>query len=451
MRSFDAIVIGGGVLGCFAARELRRFEISTLLIEAEEDVCAGVTRANSAIVYPGYDNRPGTLKAKMCVEANRGFEALCGELETEFSRCGSLMVCFEEKGAKSLERKLRQGLESGVTGLELISGGEARALEPMLSEGVVSALYSPDTGTVNPWWLGIAAYENAVRNGCEAALGQRVLSIARDKGGYVIETERDSFFCRFVINCAGLCADRVQELLFAPSVRLFPDGADFLVLDSGIEKPGRVIFCEDEGGKGITAVPCVSGELLLGPTQRPLGQLWATSPKGLETLRSGAARLLPGLEMGAPLRSFGSVRPNPHRVVFRDGQYLPDGTSIGSFVIDSPAPDFLSFIGIKTPGLTCARELGAYGAKRAAELLSAAPNPDFDPRRKAISRRDGHIVCRCQGVSRAEIIEAIDRGAVSAEGVKRRVGTGMGLCQGGRCAAEIERLLKEQAKKHGTL
>lgn len=450
MKRYDALVIGGGILGCFAARELRRYDMSVLLIEEKQDVCTGITKANSAIVYAGYDNKPGSLKAEMCVKGNAGFEALCRELDVEFSRCGALMVSYGGRGRAVLEKKFENGRLSGVPGLELIQGDKARELEPLLSPGVDFALYSPSTGTVNPWRLGIAAFENATANGCEAILGQRVEKIAKEAGGYTVETARESFSCRFVINCAGLYADRVQELLFPPSVRIFPDGADFLVLDKGTDRPGRIIFEEDEEGKGLSAVPCIEGQLLLGPTQRPYnGRLWASDYTGLEEIHTQASRLLPGLDMGKVIRSFASVRPNPHRVVLKDGQYVPDGRSIGSFVIERPAEDFLSFIGIKTPGLTCAHQLGKYAAKLAAGTLSAGKNTGFDPVRRAISAKDGHIVCHCEGISRAEILEAIDRGARDVEGVKRRVGTGMGRCQGSRCSIEIERLIKERG--NGTL
>ena len=160
MKHFDAIIIGGGILGCMTARNLRRWNISTLLLEKEGDICTGITRANSAIVYPGYDNKPGTRKAEMTVRANAEFDQLCRELEVPFSRRGSLMVCCGPKGYASLEKKLRAGAKNNVPGLRLLSGEEARALEPMLSEEVTAALYAPSTGTVNPWSLGIAAYEN---------------------------------------------------------------------------------------------------------------------------------------------------------------------------------------------------------------------------------------------------------------------------------------------------
>ena len=165
MRQVDAAVIGGGVLGCFTARNLTRWQLSAVLIEQAEDVCTGITRANSAIVYPGYDNRPGSLKAEMTVRGNREFDNLCRELEVPFNRCGSLLVTYDEEALPRLRKKMEQGRQNGVPGLRLLSGREAEQMEPMLNPGVKGALYAPTTGTVNPWQLGIAAYESALKNG----------------------------------------------------------------------------------------------------------------------------------------------------------------------------------------------------------------------------------------------------------------------------------------------
>ena len=452
MRQVDTAVIGGGVLGCFAARNLMRWKLSVILIEQAEDVCTGITRANTAIVYAGYDNRVGSLKAQMTVRGNREFHRLCEELEVPFQRCGSLMVSSGPRAERVLEKKLAHGQKNGVPDLRLISGEEAREMEPMLSGSITAALYAPSTGTVNPWALGIAAWENARKNGCGYLGNTKVLNILKEETGYVIETDGETIFCKAVLNCGGMYADRIQELLFPPSVRLYCDGADFLILDKLAPRPRHILFQEPEiKGKGITAVPTVDGNLLLGPSQRPLtDEPWATTQEGLAFLRETARQLLPEIPLDQVIRSFGSVRPNPQRVVLRDGKYVPDGTSIGSFVIEEPAPGFYSLIGIKTPGLTCADQLGRYLAERTAEYLQAQPNPAFDPHRSAIRKTDDpEIICQCEGITRGEILEAIRRGAATVDAVKRRVGSGMGRCQGSRCSFPIEKLLEETG--HGTL
>ena len=454
MRNFDVVVIGGGLIGCFAARNLCRYQLHIALIEAREDVCTGVSRANTAIVYPGYDHKPGTLKAEMTVRANARFAELCAELDVPFSRCGSLMLSFGEKADAVLREKYKNGLSMAVPGLRLLTGEEARELEPSLASGVSSALYAPTAGTVNPWELGIAAAENAAANGAEFFLNTRVLAIRRAAEGYRIETDQEAFACRAVINCAGLHADKVQELLLPSEVHIVPDGADYLILDKAADnKPTHIIQYEPEdGGKGFNAVPTVEGSLLLGPSERENEIDFAVSENGLAFVRERAEFVLPGLDLNEVIRSFAAVRPNPRR---------EDGSSIGSFVIENPAPGFWSMIGIKTPGLTCADELGRFAAKKAAAYLNAGPNGSFAPHRRGIEKTHGmsleqraaairsdpdtgEVVCCCEDVTKAEVLEAIRRGAMTLDGIKRRTGAMMGRCQGGRCQQKLLALLAQE-------
>lgn len=440
MKRFDVAVIGGGVLGCFAARNLMRWHLSVGLIEKEADVCTGITRANSAIVYAGYDNRPGSLKASMTVAGNRNFDKLCSELDVPFSRCGSLMVTYDSAEIPRLRHKLDDGTRNGVPGLCLLSGSEAEEMEPSLRPGVSGALYAPTTGTVNPWMLGIAAFENAIDNGAVPMLGAAVKAIDKTDSGYRLTVGEEAVECRAVVNCAGLFADRVSELLFAPDIRLQWDGAEFIVFSRTAPKPGRIIFQQaSKCGKGITAVPCAEGNLLLSGIRKPVGTPFATTPDGLRELIKSGEELLSDLEENQIIRSFAAVRPNPFRA---------DGESLHDFCIDCPAPGFYSLIGIKSPGLTCADELGNYIAEQVACYLHAQQNSSFNSCRKAIKKTDDPcIVCQCEGITRSEVVEAIRRGASTPDGVKRRVGSGMGPCQGSRCTLEISRILEEA--RHG--
>ncbi len=467
MERHDVIIIGGGLLGCFAARELSRFKLDICLIEAREDVCTGISRANTAIVYSGYDTAPNTLKTEMCLRANLGFDSLCRELGVRFSRCGSLMISLGERGEGVLRSKYEQGITNGVEGLQLLDGAAVRALEPALTEKVTMGLLSPTTGTVNPWELGIAAYENAAHNGAFFRLGEKVMSIARDGDGYRVETDRGLYFARAIINCAGLCSDGVREMCFTPAVRIFPKRGDYLVFDKsegGIIS--RVLFHEPERkGKGLTAVPTVDGNLLIGPSELPMeGEAdFSTTKEGIAALLALCGEILPGLDREKLIRSFGTLRPNPFHVERQsDGSYAREKRGISSFTILSDAEgSFLSLIGIKTPGLTCSRELGAYAAKAVAAKLGAEEKSDFDPIRPAplslahasaaerleAIKKDplyGRIVCRCAGISEGEVIDAIARGAVSLDGVKRRAGTGMGRCQGGFCSTRIMEIIARE-------
>lgn len=439
MKQYDAVVIGGGILGCMAARNLRRWNISTALLEQEADVCRGITRANSAICYAGYDNKPGSLKAAMTVRGNAGMENLCKELDVPFSRCGSLLVTYDTSAVSRLEKKLHNGIQNGVPGLRLLTGPEAEALEPGLKTGVAAALYAPTTGTVNPWQLGIAAFENALHNGAESYLNTRVTGIRKTGSGFLVEADTESFFCKAVVNCAGLSAAKVQELAFDPSVRLKPDSAEYLVFDTRTKKPEHVIFLQAEKcGKGITAIPCTEGNLLISGMRKPMAVPFGTTEDGLQELLCATKDLLPETELNKVIRSFGAVRPNP---------YLENGENISDFSIENPAPGFYSLIGIKTPGLTASHQLTMHLAMQVSGFLSAEENPAFDPNRKAIAKKAEpdyyEVICQCGQITRGEILEAIRRGATTVDGVKRRVGTGMGRCQGSRCHWKIAKILKE--------
>jgi glycerol-3-phosphate dehydrogenase len=274
-----------------------------------------------------------------------------------------------------------------------------------------------------------------VQNGAELVLNTEVKGIRREGSGYVLQTDGETIACKVILNCAGLYADRVQELLFPPTVRLHLDSADYLVLDPRAEKPERIIFHQaDSCGKGITAIPCVEGNLLISGSRRAVTVPFATTPEDLKKVHEDTQRLLPELDRSLVIRSFGAVRPNPYQ---EGGENIPD------FCVENPAPGFYSLIGIKTPGLTCANELGLHLARTAAEYLNAEENPAFDPKRRAITARDNQIICQCEKITKSEILEAISRGATTVDGVKRRLGTGMGRCQGSRCGWRIAKILKE--------
>lgn len=467
-KDFDAIVIGAGLLGCFTARALSRYRIRVAVLEAREDVCTGISKANTAIVYDGHDTKPGTLKTEMCVRANRGFNALCRDLGVRFSRCGALTVCFGERGASVLRKKFEQGQENGVEGLELLTPQQVLALEPDINPEVYLGLWSPNTGTVNPWELCTAAYENALHNGVDFFFDHAVDGISPCRDGYCIRCGDKEFYSKGIINCAGLFSDEVREMLCAPTVRIYPQTADYLVTDTGTDfAPRHIIFHEPEHkGKGLTLVPTLDGNLLIGPSEQPSDNKldFSSTPQGLSFLRELCPQLFPKLEPGAVIRNFSSLRPNPFYVQADGDTYSRDGRSISSFTIlqEASHPAFISLLGIKTPGLSCAWELGCHVAQRLAESIHCREeNPNFDPhrpspirleelsetQRAALIEKDpayGRILCRCRGISEGEVLDAIRRGATTLDGVKRRVGSSMGRCQGSYCSDKIMELLARE-------
>lgn len=462
MEYTDVAVIGGGLLGCFTARALTAYDLRVTVFEEREDVCTGISRANTGIIYTGCDTKPGTLKTRLCTAASRDFDRLCRELDVPFSRCGSLMAAFGPRAEAVLEKKLAQGRLNGVPGLELLGPEAVYGLEPGLAPGVRLGLYAPGTGTVNPWELGIAAFENARDNGADFRFSEELLGMERTAGGYRLETSRSGCMARAVVNCAGLRADAVREMAKVPAVRIFPTAGDYLVLDDTVAGLIRhIVFHEpEERGKGLTLVPTVDGNLLIGPTERSRDTApdWAASREGLEALVRLCGQVVPGLPLGEVIRSFAALRPNPYAVQEREGVWAPVDRSISGFTV-LEEDGLISLLGIKTPGLTCAGPLGEHAAACAARFLGGpGRNPRFDPRRRGIRRarglgeaeRDaliredpdyGEVVCRCRDVTKGEILEAVRRGASTVDGVKRRTGAGMGRCQGSRCGQEVMELV----------
>lgn len=468
MIETDVLIIGAGLLGCFAARSLCRYDIDITVLEKEDDVCRGISKANTGIVYSGYDHVPGSEKHKLCVQANEAFDNLCNELEVPFKRPGSLMVSYGPKGDAVIARKYEDGVGGGVRGLRLMSGDEAEAMEPSLAKGITSALYSSETGTVDPWSLCIAAYENAAENGAKFIFSCPVTGIKRVNGRFTIETGSVTYSAKAVINAAGLSSDMIREMTERPLIRLFPTAADYIVLDrSARDTVEHIVFHEGENGKGLTLVPTVDGNLLVGPTNREASEEetkerdMRTDRGGIDLLAELCGQVVPCLDLSCRIRTFGSLRPNPYFVSPCEDGFVKREDSIKDIRI-TEEDGLFSLIGIKTPGLTFAGELGKIVADRAAAYAEKTnPNPDFDPHRRAIVKaRDlseeeradlisrnndyGEIVCPCMDVTKAEIIQAAERGARDFEMIKRRTGAGFGKCQGSRCRKRIMDIISKE-------
>ncbi|MBP1555879.1 MAG: NAD(P)/FAD-dependent oxidoreductase [Oscillospiraceae bacterium] len=467
MIKTDVIVIGAGLLGCFAARNLAGYDMGIIVLEKEDDVCRGISKANTGIIYSGYDHKPGSKKAKLCVQANEAFDLLCDELEVPFKRPGSIMVSYGPKGDAVIARKYRDGLEGAVKGIKLLSGSEAEAMEPALAKGITSALYCSETGTIDPWELCIAAYENARDNGVRFVFSSPVTDVKRENGGFTVQTEGESYFAKALVNAAGLSSDSIREMTEKPLIRLFPSAADYIVLDRRTAgEVEHIVFHEGEDGKGLTIVLTVDGNLLIGPTNREASESeteerdMRTDSGGIDHLKELCGSIVPELDLGMQIRTFGSLRPDPYYVSLNGDAVIKKDDSIKDIRI-TEEDGLYSLIGVKTPGLTFSNELGKIVADRAAAYVGKTdPNRNFDPHRKAIVRaRDlteeeraelimqdsgyGEVICSCMDVTKSEILQAIERGAHDYESVKRRTGAGFGRCQGSRCRRRIMDLISK--------
>ena len=453
-NQFDVIIIGSGVTGTAIAMELGRFDLKTAVLEKEEDVCSGTSKANSAIVHAGFDAVPGTMKARMNLRGNERMEKLSEDLEFDFQRNGSLVLCFSEKELPALQELYRRGEQNGVPGLRILSADELHEMEPNIQDSVTAALFAPTGGIVCPFGLNIAMAENAAENGVRFCFHTEVKNVRREKEGFAIETGRGLFTSRFVVNAAGLYADVIHNMVSEKKLSIVPRAGEYELLDKeagGLVK--KTIFqLPTKMGKGILVTPTVHGNLLLGPTAADQEDRTdtGTTAAGLDTVQEKSALSVKGIPYGKVITAFTGLRAHE---------------AGGDFVLGEPedVPGFFDAAGIESPGLTAAPAIGEYIAGLVAEKAGAKKKENAVTKRKRIPHpaamefeeraaflrenpEYGRIVCRCEEVSEGEIREAIRRtpGARSLDGIKRRVRQGMGRCQAGFCTPGAMEILSEE-------
>ena len=450
---YDVIIIGCGVVGAACAYALSGYQLRLGILEASNDVANGTTKANSAIVHGGYDPLPGTKMARLNVVGNAMFPELCRRLDVPFQKIGSLVVSLSEEDDAVLEELLRQGKENRVPGLRILSAEEARSMEPNLSPEVRGALYAPSAGIVNPWELCLAMAETAVKNGAELHLSAPVTAVERCEAGYLLRTPKGDFTARYVLNCAGVTSDRVANLVGDHSFHIHPNKGEYFLLDKAEgNRVGRVIFqCPTKVGKGVLVAPTVHGNLLVGPNATPTcpGDT-ANSADGLAFVRASAQRAVPGINFRENIRNFAGVRANSDR---------------NDFIIEESrvAPGFIHLAGIRSPGLTAAPAIGiealellkkaGLSLQKKAEFVDSRRRIRFhelsDEEKNELIRQDprwGRVICRCETVTEGEIVAALHTPIppVSVNGVKRRVGAGMGRCQGGFCGPRVQEIIARE-------
>ncbi len=450
---YDVAIIGGGVTGAAVARELSRYQLKICLAERTEDVCSGTSKANSAIVHAGYDAATGSIKAKMNVEGNRIMGQLSRDLDFSFRRNGSLVLCFSEDDRPALQALYERGVANGVPDLRIITGDEARAMEPNITDQVVAALYAPTGGIVCPFGLTIALAENACDNGVEFKFLTEVTDIKKIDGGYELAVKgKEAITTRFVVNAAGVYADVFHNMVCDDKIEIIPRKGDYCLLDQEAGKHvDKTIFqLPGKYGKGILVAPTIHGNLLIGPT--------ATDIDDKEGTYTTAAELA-----DATRKSAISVKNIPYRQVITSFSGLRAHETNDEFIIGESAEGFFDAAGIESPGLSSAPAIGIYLAEMIAKKAGAEKKADFIATRKgiphvaAMSREEraaiikerpdyGTIVCRCENVSEGEIVDSIRRtlGAKSLDGIKRRVRQGMGRCQAGFCTPRTMEILSRE-------
>lgn len=454
--NYDAVIIGAGVIGGMLARNLSRYELRVCLLEKGNDVAVGASKANSGIVHGGYDPKPGTLKAKLDSAGAEKLFATASELNVPFRRNGSMVCAFSEEEEKTLDKLLAQGRANGITGLAVLSGDEARKLEPNLSETVTKVLHVKNAGIVSPYELTIAAVGNAMDNGVELKRNFEVAAIERDNRGFTVtSTDGKTVYGRYLINCAGGYSDRIAAMVGDDYGSIIPRAGEYLLLDQAEGKRvSHTLFqCPTVEGKGVLVIPTVHGNLLLGPTAARVADpgRTETTSEGLAWVERMARKTVPSVDLRQVITAFTGVRASH---------------SGGDFILEASKnnPGMIHAIAIDSPGLTSCVSIAEYLTELLRNCgLTLKEKDAWTPTREKICavremteeewdahiKQDpayGRIVCRCETVSEAEIIQAIrmNPGARDVDGVKRRTRSGMGRCQGGFCGPSVMKLLSEQ-------
>ena len=450
---FDVVVIGAGITGGMIARELTKYKLKICILEKENDVAMGATKANSAIVHAGFDAKEGTLKAKLNVRGSEMMEQVTNELGVKYNKNGSLVVAFTPEDMETLQKLYVQGCNNGVKELKVIDSEELHRLEPSLSENALGALLAPTGAIVCPYELNIASVGNAMDNGAELKRNFKVTAIEKTNNGFVVRTEDDFVEAKYVVNAAGVYADEIAKMAGDSSFHIIPRRGEYILMDKECGKTvSHTIFrTPSKMGKGILITPTVDGNLLLGPTAENIEDKddTQTTAPGISSVLGNANDVLTKVPGGKNITSFCGLRA------------VGD---TGDFIINSPFDGFINAAGIESPGLSSSPAIAEYVVGLLEKNgLALEKNPSFDPYRapthafremsmeeknKVIAKepRYGRIVCRCETISEGEIVDAIHRNpaALDIDGVKRRTRSGMGRCQGGFCSPYVVELISKE-------
>ena len=468
---FDVAIIGAGVVGSCIARELSKYKLNVCILEKENDVSCGTSKANSGIIHAGYDPEPGTLMAKLNVKGAEMYPELAQKLHFDFKQTGSFVIAFSDADRAHIEKLLARGKTNGVKELSIIEQEELKKLEPNISDEACAALFAPTAGIVNPYQATWAFAENAVQNGVKLYLNSQVRAITKaveaDKTElFEVQTAKGSIKARFVVNAAGLYADRINAMAGAKAFITKPRRGEYCLLDSNCRQLASHVLFQPPSklGKGVLVTPTVDGNILVGPSADSVNSVdeTATTQEGQQLVFDTACRTIPDLPRRNIINSFAGVRA----LAFTGSDKEP--VPVNDFIIeeDSAVKGFITVGGIASPGLTAAPAIGVY----VAELLQKAglvltPNQDFVPVRKGIesfarasaSRKAelieenalyGRIICRCEMITEAEIVQSVHSviGASDLDGVKRRTRSGMGRCQGGFCSPRVTEIISRELK-----
>lgn len=448
----DIIVIGAGVVGCSIARELSKYNLDVLVVEKNSDVSEGISKGNSGIVHAGYNEKIGTLKAKLNIEGNKIFDDLSRDLQFPFKRNGAFILAFKDEEMKALESLKENGEKLGVEGLEILTREEALNIEPNLNKKIVGVLNVKTSGIVSPYEMTIALAENAAENGVEFKLNSKVTNIEKISEGYKVTLNNKELVSgKLIINASGLEGAFLNNLVSMSKREINPVKGEYCLFDkvAGAMINKTLFQVPNKLSKGVLVTPTAEGNLLVGPNAVE-GKTLETSREGIDEILDKSKKSLEELPVARILNTFSGIRPK---------------TKGGDFIIEEveDAKNFINVIGIDSPGLTAAPAIGVYVVNMIKERLDLVEKKNFKKTREKIVRfaelsleeknklikekpAYGHMVCKCEFITEGEIVEAIHRPikALTVDAIKRRTRASMGGCQGIGCTLPISKILSRE-------
>jgi len=468
----DVAIIGAGITGCAIARQLSKYRLSTLVIEKEADVGWGTTKANTGLIHSGYAGEKGSLKLSLCHNGNILFRKNASELDIPIKNTGSLLNVFNQSQIKILEENLKQGKVQGLLDLEIISNknGALKKLEPNISKNVVAGLYAGQACIISPYEAAIALYENAKKNSVRFMLASKVTSIEYEKSQkcFFINIQPTSsehsiygywpglvITADYVVNAAGIYADEIAKMAGDSSFEIKAVKGQYYLLDSEagelVKRPNmRISDPKTKKSKGMVVGPTTGNNIIIGSTYEDTDKNdFSTTKEALDEVKVKLGQMIENIPFNKTITIFAGLRAI---------------SNTGDFIIGQCQANkkFINAAGIQSPGLTCAFIIAEIISDHLKEAgLKLEKNTRFIPERKRFPKLDktsfennhelyasnssyGEIICRCEKVSEAEIVNAIENGATTLDGVKFRTRAGMGRCQGGYCTLRVMKLLSKK-------
>ncbi|WP_024345169.1 NAD(P)/FAD-dependent oxidoreductase [Lacrimispora indolis] len=459
---YDVLIIGGGVIGSAIAREMSRYSLKIGVLEKNLDVCCETSGRNSGVVHGGFAYDTGSLKARLCVEGSQNMGRLSEELDFPFHRCGKVLVGNTPDDREALKQTIKQGEANGVKGLELIDKERLHELVPAVVGEF--AMYSPASGIVDPFGYTIALAENASENGVDYFFDCEVRAIGKDSdSNYVLTTSGGKFFSRWVVNSAGLGCGKISELLGIKGYKIIGSKGDYIILDkrTGPLLPMPVYPVPSNTYMGIHVTNTTDGNVIVGPNADMTENFsyYGVPQENMDYLAESASDLWPCINKRDFIRNYSGILP----------KWVDENGVIQDFKIevqDDVAPRAINLVGIESPGLTAAVPIARYAVGLMAEREKLELNTSFHPIRRGIQRFSelskeeqnlkilenpdyGEVICRCEKVTKAEILQAIHNplGVDTLAGIKYRTRSMMGRCQGGYCQMRIAQMLEQELGK----